>query len=60
MIQFLADLKSAVKNAIANGLTLEQAKDFIKLEKYSNYGFPNTRPISIAAVYNELKKKDIN
>ncbi|MCP4157684.1 MAG: MBL fold metallo-hydrolase [bacterium] len=55
MAQYLTDLRAAVKEAKAKGLTVEQAQKTIKLEKYSKMGFPFFLPICIDAVYQEMK-----
>jgi cyclase len=53
---YLDDLRSRVKQAIANGLTIEQAKEQLKLpEKYKEFGFQNFAVPNVEDMYKELK-----
>lgn len=53
---YLDDLRSRVKQAIAGGLTLEQAKAQLKLpERYQSFAFQNFAQPNIEDMYKELK-----
>ncbi|HVF22623.1 MAG TPA: MBL fold metallo-hydrolase [Pyrinomonadaceae bacterium] len=53
---YLDDLRTRVKQAIANGLTIEQAKEQLKLpEKYKDFGFQNFAAPNVEDMYKELK-----
>ena len=53
---YLDDLRTRVKQAIANGLTIEQAKEQLKLpEKYKEFGFQNFAVPNVEDMYKELK-----
>jgi cyclase len=53
---YLDDLRTRVKQAIANGLTIEQAKEQLKLpEKYKAFGFQNFAAPNVEDMYKELK-----
>lgn len=53
---YLDDLRSRVKQAIADGLTIEQAKQQLKLpEKYKDFGFQNFAGPNVEDMYKELK-----
>jgi cyclase len=53
---YLDDLRTRVKQAIANGLTIEQAKEQLKLpEKYKEFGFQNFAAPNVEDMYKELK-----
>jgi glyoxylase-like metal-dependent hydrolase (beta-lactamase superfamily II) len=53
---YLDDLRSRVKKAIANGLTVEQAKKELTLpEKYKAYAFQNFVQPNLEDMYKELK-----
>ena len=53
---YLDDLRSRVKQAIADGLTIEQAKTQLKLpDKYQNFAFQNFAQPNVEDVYKELK-----
>jgi glyoxylase-like metal-dependent hydrolase (beta-lactamase superfamily II) len=53
---YLDDLLSRVKQAIANGLTIEQAKTQLKLpDKYKGFAFQNFAQPNIEDMYKELK-----
>ncbi len=53
---YLDDLRSRVKQAIADGLTIEQAKQQLKLpEKYKGFAFQNFAQPNIEDMYKELK-----
>jgi glyoxylase-like metal-dependent hydrolase (beta-lactamase superfamily II) len=52
---YLDDLRTRVKQAIANGLTVEQAKEQLKLpEKYKEFGFQNFAAPNVEDMYKEL------
>jgi len=52
---YLDDLRSRVKHAIAEGLTVDQAKDRLKLpEKYKTFGFQNFATSNVEDMYKEL------
>jgi hypothetical protein len=53
---YLADLRSRVKQAIADGLTIDQAKQQLKLpEKYKSFAFQNFATPNVEDMYKELK-----
>ena len=53
---YLDDLRSRVKKAIADGLTIEQAKEQLKLpEKYKSLAFQNFAQPNVEDMYKELK-----
>jgi len=53
---YLADLRMRVTQAIADGLTVEQAKERLKLpEKYKDFAFPNFAVPNVEDMYKELK-----
>jgi cyclase len=53
---YLDDLRTRVKQAIADGLTVEQAKQQLKLpEKYKDFGFQNFAVPNVEDMYKELK-----
>ena len=53
---YLDDLRTRVKQAIADGLTIEQAKEQLKLpEKYKDFGFQNFAAPNVEDMYKELK-----
>jgi len=53
---YLDDLRSRVKKGIADGLTIEQAKEQLKLpEKYMNLAFQNFAQSNVEDMYKELK-----
>ena len=53
---YLDDLRSRVKQAIADGLTIEQAKEQLKLpEKYKSFAFQNFAQPNLEDMYKELK-----
>jgi glyoxylase-like metal-dependent hydrolase (beta-lactamase superfamily II) len=53
---YLDDLRTRVKQAIANGLTIEQAKEQLKLpEKYKDFAFQNFATPNVEDMYKELK-----
>lgn len=53
---YLDDLRSRVKKGIAEGLTVEQAKEQLKLpEKYKSFAFQNFAQPNIEDMYKELK-----
>jgi cyclase len=53
---YLDDLRSRVKHAIADGLTLDQAKQQLKLpEKYKSFAFQNFATPNVEDMYKELK-----
>ncbi|HSF23620.1 MAG TPA: MBL fold metallo-hydrolase [Blastocatellia bacterium] len=54
--QYLLDLRTAVKKAIDQGMTREQAIKEVKLAQYSQYGGYEQRfPGNVGTVYDELK-----
>ena len=53
---YLQDLWDAVKNAREKGLTLDQAKEQITLEKYKDYGWRQQLPANIEACWNMMEK----
>jgi glyoxylase-like metal-dependent hydrolase (beta-lactamase superfamily II) len=53
---YLDDLRTRVRNAIADGLTIEQAKQQLKLpEKYKSFAFQNFATPNVEDMYKELK-----
>lgn len=53
---YLDDLRSRVKKGIADGLTVEQAKEQLKLpEKYKSLAFQNFAQPNVEDMYKELK-----
>jgi len=53
---YLDDLRSRVKQAISDGLTIDQAKQQLKLpEKYKNFAFQNFAVPNVEDMYKELK-----
>ncbi len=55
--QYLLDLRSAVKKAIDQGMTREQALKEVKLEQYSKYtGYEQRFPGNVGTVYDEMKE----
>ena len=53
---YLDDLRNRVKQAIADGLTVEQAKQQLKLpDKYKSFAFQNFAQPNIEDMYKELK-----
>ena len=53
---YLVDLRSRVKLAIADGLTIEQAKAQLKLpDKYKSFAFQNFAQPNVEDMYKELK-----
>ncbi|MFY9570487.1 MAG: MBL fold metallo-hydrolase [Blastocatellia bacterium] len=53
---YLDDLRSRVKTAIADGLTIEQAKERLKLpDKYKSFAFQNFAQPNVEDMYKELK-----
>jgi len=53
---YLDDLRSRVKQAIADGLTIDQAKQQLKLpEKYKSFAFQNFATPNVEDMYKELK-----
>ena len=52
---YLDDLRARVKQGIANGLTLDQAKQQLTLpEKYKSFAFPNFAVPNVEDMYKEL------
>jgi glyoxylase-like metal-dependent hydrolase (beta-lactamase superfamily II) len=52
---YLADLRSRVKQAIADGLTLDQAKERLKIpEKYKAFAFQNFATPNVEDMFKEL------
>lgn len=54
-IGFLTDLKSAVQDAIAKGMSPEQAADAIKLDKYKDWRNANLAKNQIVAMHHLLR-----
>ena len=53
---YLDDLRARVRQAIADGLTIEQAKQQLKLpEKYKSFAFQNFATPNVEDMYKELK-----
>ncbi|HEY6244089.1 MAG TPA: MBL fold metallo-hydrolase [Pyrinomonadaceae bacterium] len=53
---YLDDLRSRVKQAIADGLSIDQAKEQLKLpEKYKSFAFQNFATPNVEDMYKELK-----
>ncbi|MEK6300945.1 MAG: MBL fold metallo-hydrolase [Acidobacteriota bacterium] len=53
---YLDDLRSRVKKGSADGLTIEQAKEQLKLpDKYKSFGFQNFTQPNVEDMYKELK-----
>jgi cyclase len=53
---YLDDLRSRVKKAITDGLTMDQAKQQLKLpEKYKSFAFQNFATPNVEDMYKELK-----
>ena len=53
---YLDDLRSRVKQAIAGGLSVDQAKEQLKLpEKYKSFAFQNFATPNVEDMYKELK-----
>jgi len=53
---YLDDLRSRVKKGIADGLTIEQSKDQLKLpDKYKSFAFQNFALPNVEDMYKELK-----
>ena len=53
---YLDDLRSRVKKAIADGLTIEQAKEQLKLpDRYKSFAFQNFAQPNIEDMYKELR-----
>jgi len=53
---YLEDLRTRVKQSIADGLTIEQAKQQLKLpEKYKDFAFQNFAGPNVEDMYKELK-----
>lgn len=54
--EYLEDLRTRVRQAIGDGLTVEQAKQQLKLpEKYKNFAFQNFATPNVEDMYKELK-----
>ena len=53
---YLDDLRARVKQGIADGLTVDQAKQQLKLpEKYKSFAFQNFATPNVEDMYKELK-----
>jgi glyoxylase-like metal-dependent hydrolase (beta-lactamase superfamily II) len=53
---YLDDLRTRVKQAISDGLTIDQAKQQLKLpEKYRDFAFQNFATPNVEDMYKELK-----
>lgn len=58
---YLDDLRTRVKQAIADGLTIEQARQQLNLpEKYKDFGFQNFAGPNVEDMYKELKGTKFN
>ena len=58
---YLDDLRTRVKQAIADGLTIDQAKQQLKLpEKYKEFGFQNFATPNVEDMYKELQGTKFN
>src|SRR6185295_19682054 len=58
---YLDDLRTRVKQAISDGLTIEQAKQQLKLpEKYKDFAFQNFAVPNVEDMYKELKGTKFN
>ncbi len=55
-IELLTDLRSQVKSALAQGLSLEDMQKRILFERWKGFGFSDLLPSDIEAVYHELKR----
>jgi cyclase len=54
--EYLDDLRTRVKQGIADGLTVDQAKEQLKLpEKYKSFAFQNFATPNVEDMYKELK-----
>ena len=58
--EYLIVLKSYVKKAIDEGLSLEEMKKSIKMEIYKDLKYPEFIPVIVEAVYRELSVKKEN
>ena len=55
--QYLLDLRAAVKKAVDQGLSREQAIKDVKLDQYSKYtGYEQRFPGNVGTVYDEMKE----
>ena len=58
---YLDDLRSRVKQGIASGLTIDQAKEQLTLpEKYKAFAFQNFAKPNVEDMYKELKGTKFN
>ena len=58
LASYMRDLVAAVRDAVAKGLTLDQAKQSIDLSRYSSIpGFAAGNPLAIERAYNEITGK---
>jgi cyclase len=55
-VEFLTDLRREVKDALAQGLSVQEMKRRILLPKYKGFGYQDILPDDIEAVCGELKK----
>ncbi|MEW6367354.1 MAG: MBL fold metallo-hydrolase [Acidobacteriota bacterium] len=55
-IQYLADLRKEVEDAIRKGMTIEEAKKAVTMDAYREYEWPEGLTYGIEAVYRELKR----
>jgi cyclase len=53
-VEYLSDLRAEVGEAIKAGQTLEEAKESVKMEKYSDLPWAYMLDAGVEAVYNEL------
>jgi len=56
-LNYLTDLREAVKKGITENKSVESLKGEIKMQEYHDYGFQHMLPGEIEAVYKELKRK---
>jgi len=58
LLSYMRDMVAAVRDAVAKGLTLDQATQTIDLSRYSSIpGFAAGNPLAIARAYNEITGK---
>jgi glyoxylase-like metal-dependent hydrolase (beta-lactamase superfamily II) len=53
-VEYLSDLRAEVGEAIKAGQTLKEAKESVKMEKYSDLPWAYMLDAGVEAVYNEL------
>ena len=58
LLSYMRDMVAAVRDAVAKGMTLDQAKQSIDLSRYSSIpGFAGGSPLAIERAYNEITGK---